>query len=78
MVGTYLDLDKAGFEQVPTASNWSAVENFKATVDFCRKNVDPSRLRGFLQTPWKPTVERFREHHMQAIDAVGTVIKSLG
>lgn len=71
---TYLDLDKVGFEQVPTASNWSTPENFRATVEFARKNISLQRLKGFLQTPWMPTVEKFRGHHMEAIDVVGKVI----
>ena len=28
-----------------------------------------------LQTPWMPTVEKFRDHHMQAIDQVAKAIK---
>ena len=41
-VKAYLDLDKAGFDQVPTGSNWSSDVNFKGTVAFCRKNFAPS------------------------------------
>jgi hypothetical protein len=76
-VQTYLDLDRHGYEQVPTASNWSTPGNFAATVSFCRKRLDAARLLGFLQTPWKPTVERFREHHVQAIEVVRQVIAGL-
>ena len=73
MTRTYLDLDKHGYQQMPTASNWVTPENFAATVKFCRKHVG-ARLKGFLQTPWLPTVERYRKRHMQAIDLVGEVI----
>jgi len=76
--GMYLELEKHGYDQVPTASNWSTPDNFKATVDFCRKHIDPSRLKGFLQTPWKPTLEHCREHHMQAVEVVGKVIAQTG
>lgn len=71
---TYLDLDRHGYDQIPTASNWSAPGSFSATVEFCRKHIAPSRLKGFLQTPWKPTVELCRAHHMQAIALVAEVI----
>jgi len=70
----YVELEAHGYDQIPTASNWSRVENFKATVDFCRTRIAPERLKGFLQTPWKPTVERFRAHHFEAIRAVADAI----
>ena len=33
--------------------------------------IAPERLAGFLQTPWRRTIEAFREHHLDAIDQVG-------
>ena len=36
-VKAYEDLDKAGFDQVPTGSNWSHDDNFAGTVAHCRK-----------------------------------------
>jgi hypothetical protein len=71
---TYLDLDDQGFEQIPTASNYRQAKSFEATVDFCRRRLDPSRVLGYLQTTWKPTVQEFRAHHLQAIDQVARVI----
>ena len=44
------------------------------TVDFCRKNISAARLKGFLQTPWKATVERWRQTHLEAIAQVKAVI----
>jgi hypothetical protein len=69
-VQTYLDLDKAGFDQVPTGSNWSNDTNFGGTVEFCTKNLSKEHLKGFLQTPWHPTVEKDLEHHLKAIAQV--------
>lgn len=66
---TYLDLDEHGFEQVPTGSTWTDVGNFERTVQFCRGRLDPSRVLGFLQTPWKMTERQHRDMHLQAIDA---------
>ena len=51
-VDAYLELEKAGFDQVPTGSNWSCDENLGGTVEFCRRNIDPSRLKGFMMAPW--------------------------
>ena len=76
MVKAYLDLDQHGYDQVPTASNWSTPDSFKATVEFCRPRIDAARLKGFLQTPWKPTLEKCRAHHLQAIEVVAEAIKN--
>jgi hypothetical protein len=73
-VQTYLDLDKAGFEQVPTGSNWSNDVNFKGTVAFCRKNLAPQRLKGFLMAPWFFTLKAWQEKNLQAIEQVAEMI----
>jgi len=67
-VMNYLDLDRAGFDQVPTCSNFVCDANVKGTVDFCRKNLTPDRVLGFLQTPWRRTVAKSRQKHLEAID----------
>ena len=51
-VEAYLELEKAGFDQVPTGSTWSCDENFGNMIAFCRQNITPSRLKGFLMAPW--------------------------
>ena len=75
-VRTYLDLDKAGFEQIPTGSNWSNDVNFKGTVAFCRKNLSPQRLKGFLMAPWFFTLKAWQEKNLQAIEQVAEMIVS--
>lgn len=52
------------------------VKNFGMTVEYCSKHLHPAHLIGFLQTPWRPTLEEFRQHHMQAIEQVGAAIAS--
>jgi len=69
-VTSYNDLDDHGYDQIPTGSNWSHPENFGMMVEYCRKYIHTEHLLGFLQTPWKPTLEKFREHHYQAIEQV--------
>lgn len=75
-VKAYLELDKAGFDQTPTGSNWSTPNNFRNTVDFCRKEISPGHLKGFLQTPWKPMLSQCRDRQFQAIDQVAEMIKA--
>lgn len=71
---TYVELERHGYDQIPTASNWSTPENFRRTVDFARQHIAPERLLGFLQTPWKPTLEGCRAHHEAAIRLVAEAI----
>ena len=75
-VQAYLELEKRGYDQIPTGSNWVYVENFPRTVAFCRRHVSPRRLLGFLQTPWKPTLNACRRRHLEAVDAVSAGMRT--
>jgi hypothetical protein len=70
----YGKLDEQGYDQVPTGSTWGSPKNFGLLVEYCRKKITPARLKGFLQTPWLPTLEKFRAKHFEAIDAVAAAI----
>lgn len=63
----YVELEAHGYEQVPTGSIWTSEANIGKTVEFCRGAVAPERLRGFLQTVWRPTLEEYRARHLRAI-----------
>ena len=67
-VKAYLDLEGHGFEQVPTGSNWSCDTNFGGIVEFAKQSIPRERLAGFLQTVWRPTLEAYRQKHLNAID----------
>ncbi|MDO5307978.1 MAG: Tat pathway signal protein [Planctomycetia bacterium] len=69
-VKTYLDFDKAGFDQIPTGSNWNNDENFGLTVDFCKANLTREKLLGFLQTPWHFTEKKSHEHNLRSLEQV--------
>jgi len=66
----YLDLEDHGYDQVPTASTHTMLDNFADTVAFCAKRIAPERLLGFLQVPWRPTTNQYRGIHLAAIDLV--------
>ncbi len=75
-VKTYIDLDHHGFDQIPTGSYHDKNENsIGNTVRFSKKNIDDSRLLGFLQTFWKPTVEEYRERILKGIELAGKAKK---
>ena len=67
-VRTYVDVDKAGYDQIPTVSNWETPANISGTMKFCWEHCSHDRLKGFLLTPWRPTLEETRERHMDVIE----------
>lgn len=48
----YVKLAEWGYEQVPTCSNWFTHLNPRQTLRFCKENVDPASIRGYLDAPW--------------------------
>jgi hypothetical protein len=71
-VEAYHWLADAGYDQIPTGSNWSNPDNFGMTVEYLSKAIPGDHLLGFLQTPWHPTVASDRDHHLAAIAQVRT------
>ena len=79
----YADLDAAGFDQVPCATNWypdflyakkgirANDVNFPLTVAHCRSVVNKDRLKGFLMTVWAQTTNANHGPILHAIDLVG-------
>ena len=80
--GKYVDayewLDKAGFEQVPTGSNFSNDVNFAGTVKFCDSKCRPELIKGYMMAPWTRTFAIHEEKSMQAIAQMADVIKARG
>lgn len=66
----YRAFDDNGYDQMPTGSNHSRPENFGLTVEYCQQHIDPARLLGFFQTPWRKTTAEYRAHHLEAIRVV--------
>ncbi|HBL74196.1 MAG: Tat pathway signal protein [Bacteroidetes bacterium GWF2_42_66] len=71
-VKSYIDLEIHGYDQIPTGSyhadNEKSISN---TVQFCKKHINDSRLLGFLQSFWKPTIEEHRERILKGIELMG-------
>ncbi|HRE52375.1 MAG TPA: hypothetical protein PK339_13190 [Flavitalea sp.] len=81
-VQAYVDLEAHGYDQIPTGSNdgifYSPRPNtrsFSNTVEFCSKHISDKRLKGFLQTLWAPTIEKYRPNIMEGIELVGAARK---
>ena len=65
---SFLTLEKAGFDQIPCGSNWACEENIAGLVKFCRKNIAPERLKGFLMTTWSSTMPNHEAKLLRGID----------
>lgn len=75
-VKAYLDLEKYGYDQIPTASFHAGNDySILNTVKFCKQNIAPPRLMGFIQTYWAPTVETYRDTIIKAIELTGAARK---
>ena len=74
-VQTYVDLDRAGFDQVPAGSNWSCETNFADTVRFCRANCDRTRLLGAMMAPWQRTIAIHHDKAARALDLMQAAIR---
>jgi hypothetical protein len=74
----YLTLAEHGYDQVPTASNWTTPLNFARTVEFCRQHIPAQHLLGFMQTVWRPTLPDCVDQHTAAIEQVEAVRAIIG
>ncbi len=57
ILGCFEILDKHGFDQVPTGSNYGVPENMEGLTKYCAGVISDERLMGFMQTPWVMTHE---------------------
>ena len=72
----YEDLEKNGYDQIPTGSSFfNHDENMLGTVKYAKKYIADERLMGFLQVPWKMTLEKNRDDILKGIEQLGTAKK---
>ena len=55
-IASYEELDKRGFDQVPTSSTWENEHNTRQTVAFGKDKIT-NHLKGFMTAPWVFTTE---------------------
>ncbi len=71
-VKEYIDLNKNGYDQIPTGSYHDYnTGSIGSTVEFGKKYLDDSKLLGFLQTFWRPTIEENRDRIIGGIKLLG-------
>lgn len=72
-VKAYMTLESQGYDQVPGGSNYydGTDKNIMNNVQFCNEHIADSRLLGFIQSPWRKTVEEYRGNILRAIEQMG-------
>jgi hypothetical protein len=76
----FIDFDNAGFDQVPTGTNYAPelAENFPRLVEFCDAHISPDRLKGYIQTPWSVMIPKYRDRVLQAVDIAVETFRNRG
>jgi len=59
-LAAYGELDRAGYDQVPTCSTWNCWYNAQETMELAKAELSPERLKGFMTAPWIFTEEQGR------------------
>ena len=79
-IRNFIDFDNAGFEQVPTGSNYNptVTKGFGPLVDFCDAHIAPERLRGYLQTPWAVMIPKYRDRVLASVDIAAAKFSERG
>jgi len=84
----FLKLDKAGFDQLPCSSNWCSRHRTAAgaknddcmgkMVKFCRENLAPERVKGYLMAPWPGDYDEpdFLKTVTEAIDQLDAAMQA--
>ena len=55
-IQAYIDLDRAGFEQVPTSSTWNFEYNSEQTMYLGKTRLTENLVKGYMTAPWTRTV----------------------
>jgi hypothetical protein len=66
-IDIYPILDRLGYEQVPTGSNWNNDKNFAMTVKYCKEKISQDKLLGFMNCSWYPTMDAYRTRIINSI-----------
>lgn len=57
----FRELDAAGFDQIPCATNFYETVNMEQLVAYCDKNIAPERLLGYFFASWKDTTSNEKQ-----------------
>ena len=83
-VPAFLELEKAGFDQLPCGSDWWGEEgSIEGLIRFCREQIAPERLKGFCLAPWGSCTPDTPEEKnigrvMTSLSTYGTALRNQG
>jgi hypothetical protein len=66
----FLELEELGYEQIPTASVWSNLDNYPNLVDFCSKYISEDKLKGFMMSTWWGMTPENEKLQLDAVEIV--------
>ena len=72
----YIDLDRAGFDQIPAGSNFLCDTNFDGLVKFCDANCSKERIKGYMMAPWTRTFDIYEAKALEAVKQMDAAIKA--
>lgn len=52
-------LEEKGYELWPCGSQWMAVQNMRQMMRWCKDNLRPETIKGYLMAPWLHTIPEF-------------------
>lgn len=59
-------LDRAGYDQMPTASTYTSYENMVQLTQFCAPKIAPEHFKGMMQTVWERIADGWMHKHEAA------------
>lgn len=66
----YLDIEAGQYDQIPAGSVDVAESNFADTVPWVQQHLPSKRILGFMQTTWRPMLERYRDRFELGVEAL--------
>lgn len=59
-VNAYHDLERAGFDQIPTCSSVFQFDSADQTMKTLKQDISPEHLKGYMTAPWFQTTDKHR------------------
>ena len=72
---TFIDLEKAGFEQLPCVSSYYEPDSMESVVRYCKRRIAPKRFLGVLFAPWGATTPKKRWRTDRALPYAARIIR---
>ena len=74
----YENIEKAGYDQLPTGSNWCGPRNVAMTIRHCTKTIAPERLKGFMVASWMKCVPESKARLLGSIYQMSSALEAAG